>query len=175
MLDLLPPAPPTHPGVVVREVEAYGPAEVLAHFAAHLLPGLPLRQLCQEPGRLTVEWDQLPGEPMVDIAALSRRYPALLLVEVAEERTLFWGPVTDFGRAPDAGPQRRNAQPDAPHPGGDQQVDSQAVGEGSAHLQQLPRRARCGSCAVMPFTAHDQPRRLQLPCTTEPRGNSYHA
>ena len=95
MLNLLPPAPPAHPGVVVREVEAYGPAEVLAHFAAHLLPELPVRQLCQEPGRLTVEWDQLPGGPVVDIAALSGRYPTLLLVEVAEDRTLFWGPLMD--------------------------------------------------------------------------------
>ena len=95
MLNLLPPAPPAHPGVVLREVEAYGRAEVLAHFAAHLLPGLPLRQLCQEPGRLTVEWDQLPGGPVVDIAALSGRYPTLLLVEVAEDRTLFWGPLMD--------------------------------------------------------------------------------
>ena len=95
MPALLPPSPPACSGVVVREVEAYGPAEVLADFAAHLLPALPARRVCQEPGRLTVEWDQLPGGPVVDIAVLSGRYPALLLIEVAEDRTLFWGPVPD--------------------------------------------------------------------------------
>jgi len=94
MLDLSAPSPPVRPGVVVREVEAHGPCEVLADVTAHLLPKLPLRQLCQEPGRLTMRWDQVPGGPVVDIAALSGRYPALLLIEIADDRTLFWGPVT---------------------------------------------------------------------------------
>ena len=70
--------------VVVRELEAYGTAEVLADFAAHVLPDLPVRQVRQEPGRLTVEWDQLSDRPAVDIAALRARYPTLLLVEISK-------------------------------------------------------------------------------------------
>ncbi len=93
MPDLLSTPLPAHGGVVMREIEAYGTAEVLADFAAHVLPELPVRQVCQEPGRLTVEWDQLADRPVVDIAALSERYPALLLVEIAEKGTRFWGPV----------------------------------------------------------------------------------
>jgi hypothetical protein len=95
MPDLLPTPLPAHPGVVVRELEAYCTAEALADFAAHVLPELPVRQISQEPGRLTVEWDQLSGGPVLDIAALSARYPALLLVEIAEDGTRFWGPVMD--------------------------------------------------------------------------------
>jgi hypothetical protein len=91
MPGLLPSPLPAHPDVVVRELEAYGTAEVLADFAAHVLPDLPVRQVCQEPGRLTVEWDQLSDGPDVDIAALRARYPALLLVEIAKDGTRFWG------------------------------------------------------------------------------------
>ena len=38
---------------------------------------------------LTVEWGQLSNGPVVDITELSERHPALLLVEIAEEGTLF--------------------------------------------------------------------------------------
>ena len=60
MLSLLPSPLPTHLGVVLRELEAYGTAEALADFAA-----------------------------------LSARCPALLLVEIAEDGTRFWGPMMD--------------------------------------------------------------------------------
>jgi len=81
MSNPLPPSDSAHHAGVVRAVEVFGAAEALADFAAQVVPDLAIRRVCQQPGSCTLQWDEMPAERVVDVAALSARYPTLRIIE----------------------------------------------------------------------------------------------